>query len=188
MLRQRATIVWHLEIMSLLDGAYATFEENIKGSITPSKLADFVVLEKDPRKASPDMIQDIVIEATYVGGEKVYTGPPKATPIVPQPRLNYGDGNYGDGDEKKTKICMFTEFSRLMESCHCGGLWSSIRRESDPQVEEIYHSARWRSGRSETSARPVRRRLSGNRSGRCCRRHQICPRWRSCCGRRSLHF
>jgi len=86
-----------------LDGAYATFEENIKGSITPGKLADFVVLEKDPRRVSPDTIQGIMIEATYVGGEKVYTAPPKALTMVPQPPLNYGDGNYGDGDEEENQ-------------------------------------------------------------------------------------
>jgi predicted amidohydrolase YtcJ len=53
-----------------LNGAYATFEENIKGSIVSGKLADFVILEKDPRKVPPDTIQDIVIEATYFGGQK----------------------------------------------------------------------------------------------------------------------
>jgi len=86
-----------------LDGAYATFEENLKGSITPGKLADFVVLAKDPRKVSSDTIQDIVIEATYLGGEKVYTAPAKAVAMVPQPPLNYGDGNYGDGDEEENQ-------------------------------------------------------------------------------------
>lgn len=86
-----------------LDGAYATFEENIKGSIAPGKLADFVVLEKDPRKVSPDSIQDIVVEATYLGGEKVYTAPAKAIAMAPQPPLNYGDGNYGDGDEEENQ-------------------------------------------------------------------------------------
>src|SRR5215469_10060246 len=86
-----------------LDGAYATFEENIKGSIAPGKLADFVVLEKDPRKVSPDTIQDIVVEATYLGGEKVYTAPAKAVALAPQPPLHYGDGNYGDGDEEENQ-------------------------------------------------------------------------------------
>jgi predicted amidohydrolase YtcJ len=86
-----------------LDGAYATFEENSKGSITPGKLADFVVLENDPRKVPPDTIKDIVLEATYLGGEKVYTAPAKAVAIVPQPLLNYGDGNYGDGDEEENQ-------------------------------------------------------------------------------------
>ncbi len=84
-----------------LDGAYVTFEENIKGSITPGKLADFVVLEKDPRRVPPDTIKDIVLEATYLGGEKVYTAPPKPVAMLPQPPLNYGDGNYGDGDEEE---------------------------------------------------------------------------------------
>jgi predicted amidohydrolase YtcJ len=84
-----------------LGGAYATFEENIKGSITAGKLADFVVLEKDPRKVPPDTIKDIFLEATYVGGEQVYSAPTKPVAIAPQPPLNYGDGNYGDGDEEE---------------------------------------------------------------------------------------
>src|SRR6202034_4914825 len=58
-----------------LDGAYATFEENIKGSIAPGKLADFVVLQKDPRKVQPNTIKDIILEATYLAGNKVYTVP-----------------------------------------------------------------------------------------------------------------
>jgi predicted amidohydrolase YtcJ len=86
-----------------LDGAYATFEENLKGSITPGKLADFVVLEQDPRTVSPETIVDIVIEATYLGGEKVYTAPAKAGAMIPQPPLNYGDGNFGDGDEQENQ-------------------------------------------------------------------------------------
>jgi predicted amidohydrolase YtcJ len=73
-----------------LDGAYATFEENSKGSITPGKLADFVVLEKDPRTVPPDTIKDIALEATYLGGEKVYSALGKAVAMVPQPPLNYG--------------------------------------------------------------------------------------------------
>ena len=58
-----------------LDGAYVTFEEKEKGSITPGKLADFVVLRKDPRKVSPETIKDIVVDATYMGGEKVWQAP-----------------------------------------------------------------------------------------------------------------
>jgi predicted amidohydrolase YtcJ len=76
-----------------LDGAYATFEENIKGSITPGKLADFVVLEKDPRKVPQDAIKDIVVKATYLGGRKVFTAPSKAMAMIPLPPINYGDGD-----------------------------------------------------------------------------------------------
>ena len=54
------------------DGAYATFEEKIKGSITPGKLADFVVLRNDPRHVDPDTIKDIVIDSTYVGGKPAW--------------------------------------------------------------------------------------------------------------------
>lgn len=86
-----------------LDGAFATFEENIKGSITAGKLADFVVLAKDPRKVPPSTIKDIHLEATYMGGLKVYDAPLNAIAMLPQPPINYGDGNYGDGDEEENQ-------------------------------------------------------------------------------------
>jgi predicted amidohydrolase YtcJ len=86
-----------------LDGAYATFEEKIKGSITPGKLADFVVLEKDPRKVAPNTIKDIRLVATYLGGVNVYTAPAKTVAMIPPPPINYGDGNYGDGDEEENQ-------------------------------------------------------------------------------------
>jgi predicted amidohydrolase YtcJ len=99
---QRITVDEAIKVWTL-DGAYATFEEKIKGSIAPGKLADFVVLNEDPRKVPPDAIKDITVEATWMGGYKVYTAPPKAVAMVPQPPLNYGDGNYGDGDEEENK-------------------------------------------------------------------------------------
>ncbi len=84
-----------------LDGAYATFEENIKGSITPNRLADFVVLGKDPRRVPPDSIKDIEIEATYLEGEKVYAAPHETVAIVPQPPIDYGDGTEEENEEPR---------------------------------------------------------------------------------------
>jgi predicted amidohydrolase YtcJ len=52
--------------------AYASFEETIKGSITPGKLGDLVVLREDPRRVNPDEIKDIPVEMTVVGGEIRY--------------------------------------------------------------------------------------------------------------------
>ena len=52
--------------------AYASFEENIKGSITPGKLGDLVVLGEDLRRVDPDEIKDIPVEMTVVGGEIRY--------------------------------------------------------------------------------------------------------------------
>jgi len=55
-----------------LNGAYASFEEDIKGSITEGKLADLVVLEKDPTKVDPFSIIDIKVQRTMAGGKWVY--------------------------------------------------------------------------------------------------------------------
>jgi predicted amidohydrolase YtcJ len=55
-----------------LHGAYASYEEDIKGSIEPGKLADLVVLGRDPYKEDPSTLVTIPIERTLVGGKWVY--------------------------------------------------------------------------------------------------------------------
>ncbi len=54
------------------NAAYASFEEGVKGTITPGKLADIVVLEKDPRKVPPSAISKIQVQMTIVGGKIAY--------------------------------------------------------------------------------------------------------------------
>ncbi len=53
-------------------GAYSTFAEEIKGSISPGKLADLVVLNEDPLQVYPDEIKDIKVEMTLINGEIVW--------------------------------------------------------------------------------------------------------------------
>lgn len=58
--------------VNTLNGAFASHEEQIKGSITPGKLADFVMLAEDPHTTDPDRIKDIKILRTVTGGRTVY--------------------------------------------------------------------------------------------------------------------
>ncbi len=58
--------------MYTINAAYASFEEDIKGSITPGKLADLVLLSGDPTNTPPDEIKDIKVEMTIIGGEIVW--------------------------------------------------------------------------------------------------------------------
>jgi predicted amidohydrolase YtcJ len=55
-----------------LHGAHASFEEKLKGSITPGKLADFVILAEDPHRVRPDQIKEIRVVRTVVGGRTVH--------------------------------------------------------------------------------------------------------------------
>lgn len=55
-----------------IHGAYASYEEDLKGSLETGKLADLVVLEKDPTKVDPFSIIDIQVERTMVNGKWVY--------------------------------------------------------------------------------------------------------------------
>jgi len=55
-----------------VNAAYASFEEGVKGSIAPGKLADLVVLSDDPVKASPERIKDIRVEMTIIDGRVVW--------------------------------------------------------------------------------------------------------------------
>ena len=55
-----------------MGSAYASFEEDIKGSIETGKLADFVILSRNPTQVSPDSIKDIKVERTFIGGRQVF--------------------------------------------------------------------------------------------------------------------
>ena len=55
-----------------INNAFLTFEEAHKGSIEPGKLADFIVLDRDIMTCPVNDIKDIKVEATYLGGTKVY--------------------------------------------------------------------------------------------------------------------
>jgi predicted amidohydrolase YtcJ len=58
-----------------LSAAYSAFEEEIKGSLTPGKLADVVVLSRDIMTVPFEEIPDTEVLYTIVGGEIVYTNP-----------------------------------------------------------------------------------------------------------------
>lgn len=54
-------------------GARASYEEGLKGTITAGKLADFVMLEKDPHDVPPETIKDIKVVRTVAGGRTTYS-------------------------------------------------------------------------------------------------------------------
>ena len=64
--RQEALRMW------TLNGAYNSFEEKVKGSIEPGKLADFAVISKDFLACPVDEIKDIEALQTVVDGKVVF--------------------------------------------------------------------------------------------------------------------
>lgn len=69
---QRISVEQALRICTI-NGAYASFEEGIKGSITVGKLADFTMLAQDPHRTEPEQIKDIKVLCTVVGGKTVHS-------------------------------------------------------------------------------------------------------------------
>jgi len=55
-----------------INGAYASYEESLKGTIEPGKLADLVVLGRDPMREDPSNLVNIPVERTMTGGKWVY--------------------------------------------------------------------------------------------------------------------
>jgi len=55
-----------------IDGAYAAWEEDIKGSIEPGKLADLVVVDRDPLTIPPEELKEVQTVMTVIDGEVVY--------------------------------------------------------------------------------------------------------------------
>ncbi|MCB1020229.1 MAG: amidohydrolase [Acidobacteria bacterium] len=64
---QRVSVSEALRV-GTINGAYASYEEHIKGSIEAGKLADLVVLGRDPHAVDPSEIIRIPIERTMIGG------------------------------------------------------------------------------------------------------------------------
>jgi predicted amidohydrolase YtcJ len=63
-----------------MSNAYAAFEEGIKGSITPGKLADLVVLSKDIMRVPEAEIPTARVDVTILGGAVRYQRGAGATP------------------------------------------------------------------------------------------------------------
>ena len=55
-----------------LDAAYAAFQEDQLGSLTPGKWADFVIFDRDIMTVPELEILEATVVATYIGGEEVY--------------------------------------------------------------------------------------------------------------------
>jgi predicted amidohydrolase YtcJ len=68
---QKLTVAEAVEAYTM-GSAYAEFQENVKGSITPGKLADMVVLSEDIFSIDPAKIRDVKVLKTVVGGKVVW--------------------------------------------------------------------------------------------------------------------
>ena len=56
------------------EAAYFSFEEKERGTLREGKMADLVVLDKDPLRTAPEAITDCKVKMTVVGGKIVYDG------------------------------------------------------------------------------------------------------------------
>jgi len=58
--------------MYTANGPYLSWEENIKGTLEPGKLADMIVLDRDIMTVPDEQILTLQVERTYLGGKLVY--------------------------------------------------------------------------------------------------------------------
>jgi predicted amidohydrolase YtcJ len=59
-----------------INAAWQCHSEHEIGSLEPGKLADFVILEEDPRNIEPTLISDIAVSETWMNGTRVYGASP----------------------------------------------------------------------------------------------------------------
>ena len=74
--------------MYTLNAAFASHEETIKGSISPGKLADMVLLSRNPTTAAGEEIKDIKVQVTVIGGKVVWEGW-KIIKLIKFPQCNW---------------------------------------------------------------------------------------------------
>lgn len=71
---QRVSVMEALKSITI-NAAYQYFEERIKGSLEPGKLADLVILDKNPLKVEPGVINKIQVVETIKEGKSIYVAP-----------------------------------------------------------------------------------------------------------------
>jgi predicted amidohydrolase YtcJ len=69
--KQKITVEEAIRV-GTIHGAYASYEETLKGSLEAGKVADLVVLGRDPMKEDPSMLVTIPVERTMAGGRWTY--------------------------------------------------------------------------------------------------------------------
>ncbi len=74
MLDQRITVEQALRLLTI-DAAYGTFQEDVKGSLAPGKMADLVILSENPLAVPAELLKDIDVLVTMVGGRAEYCAP-----------------------------------------------------------------------------------------------------------------
>jgi predicted amidohydrolase YtcJ len=83
-------------------GAYAQYEEDVKGSLEVGKLADFVVISDDYMTVPAAQIKDLTAVATVLGGELVYGA--FATAVTLPIEIEEGIKVYLDGEELEFEV------------------------------------------------------------------------------------
>ena len=69
--QEKVTVMEALRFYTI-NGAYAAFEEDVKGTVTEGKLADLVILDRDPCAVEPEELPQVQVDATLLGGRAVY--------------------------------------------------------------------------------------------------------------------
>jgi predicted amidohydrolase YtcJ len=87
--------------MYTANGPYLPWEEKIKGTLEPGKLADMIVLDTDPLTNPPEALLTTKVDLTIVGGKVVYdrhpVGPPNTATTV---QFHAHDNSLLEGDER----------------------------------------------------------------------------------------
>ncbi len=68
---QRIGVEQALRAMTI-DAAWQIHRDHELGSLAPGKLADFIVLDKNPLSVEPELLRELQVEATYIGGRRYY--------------------------------------------------------------------------------------------------------------------
>jgi len=87
---QRVDVITALKAMTIWP-AWQHFEEDDKGSIEVGKLADFVILSKDPTAVDPEKLAELKVTETIKEGESIYRAGLRKGRLQYRPRLNGSD-------------------------------------------------------------------------------------------------